>query len=307
MKRIFITGISGFIGFHVALALKAEGIQVAGYDAYTPYYSVELKKRRSWLLKKAGVDLIPSLKAPKDTSHILHLAAQPGVRHSITHPEDYGKTNLCLFIDVLELARKHCVPLIFASSSSVYGQGALPPFSEDQNVDEPTNLYAATKRANELMAYSYHHLYGIPVTALRFFTVYGPWGRPDMAYYKFAKAILKGDAIDLYNGGDMRRDFTYIDDIVDGTIAALKLSAKNEVFNLGNNRSEEIGDLIQYLEEGLGKKAIINPLPMQKGELVETLADITKSEQMLGYSPKTTLKEGIAKFTAWIKSEATRL
>ncbi|MCH9614685.1 MAG: UDP-N-acetylglucosamine 4-epimerase [Chlamydiia bacterium] len=304
MKRIFITGISGFIGFHVALALKGQGFQVSGYDAYTPYYSVELKKRRTARLKEEGIDFTSSLEAPSDVSHILHLAAQPGVRHSISHPQEYGKTNLCLFIDVLELARKHAVPLIFASSSSVYGQGATPPFTEDQNVDQPTNLYAATKRANELMAYSYHHLYGIPITALRFFTVYGPWGRPDMAYYKFAKAILRGETIDLYNGGDMRRDFTYIDDIVNGTIAALKLSAQNEVFNLGNNRSEEIRDLIGYLEEGLGKKASINPLPMQKGELVETLADITKSEKLLGYSPRTTLKEGIAKFTAWIKSEA---
>lgn len=305
MKRIFITGVSGFIGFHVAKTLREEGHQVSGYDAMTPYYALALKKKRSSMLKDMGVNILSAFKAPSDTTHILHLAAQPGVRHSISHPEDYGRDNLCLFIDVLEMARHLEVPLVFASSSSVYGAKATPPFHENQSVNEPSNLYAATKRANELMAFSYHELYGIPVTGLRYFTVYGPWGRPDMAYYKFARAILNETPIDLYNGGDMRRDFTYIKDIVRGTIAALHLSAKNEVFNLGNNRSEDIRDLIRYLEDGLGKKARINLLPMQKGEIQETLADISKSQKYLGYQPRTPLKEGIAKFTHWIKSEAT--
>ena len=306
MKRIFITGISGFIGFHLALHLKRRGDEVYGFDNFNPYYSVAYKKQRAALLQKEGISIAP----PQDLSrftHIVHLAAQPGVRYSLSHPEVYADCNLKYFVDILELCRKYSLPLIYASSSSVYGLNQKMPFSENDPVTEPANLYAATKRANELMAFSYHHLYKIPVTGLRFFTVYGPWGRPDMAYFTFAKAILRGEPIQLYNHGNMKRDFTYIDDIVQGTVAAIDRTSPCEIFNLGNHQAEEIPKLIRLLEKGLGKKALIETLPMQAGDMKETLADLSKSKALLNYTPKTSLEEGIAKFTHWMMSEAIML
>ncbi|MBP9841934.1 MAG: NAD-dependent epimerase/dehydratase family protein [Simkaniaceae bacterium] len=306
MKRIFITGIAGFIGFHLARFLRKRGDEVHGFDNFSPYYSVAYKKQRAAILEKEGIHLAP----PQDLrnfTHFVHLAAQPGVRYSLSHPEVYADCNLKLFVDILELCRKYQLPLIYASSSSVYGLNQKIPFSEKDPVEEPANLYAATKRANELMAFSYHHLYKIPVTGLRYFTVYGPWGRPDMAYFSFAKAIKQGIPIQLYNGGNMKRDFTYIDDIVQGTVAAIDHSFPCELFNLGNHRAEELPFLISLLEKGLNKKAVIEYLPMQAGDMKETLADLSKSKRLLNYSPQTPLVEGITKFTDWIKSEAIML
>jgi UDP-glucuronate 4-epimerase len=306
MKRIFITGIAGFIGFHLALHLKRRGDEVCGFDNFSPYYSVAYKKQRAALLKQEGIPILPPENL-KGFTHLVHLAAQPGVRYSLSHPEVYADGNLKYFVDVLELSRKYELPLIYASSSSVYGLNQKMPFSEKDPVEEPANLYAATKRANELMAFSYHHLYKIPVTGLRYFTVYGPWGRPDMAYFTFAKAIQRGEPIKLYNEGKMKRDFTYIDDIVAGTTAAIDKSFPCELFNLGNHRAEEIPYLIELLEKGLKKKALIEKVPMQAGDMRETLADLSKSEALLGYSPKTPLAEGITKFTDWMMSEAIML
>lgn len=303
MKRIFITGISGFIGFHLARHLKARGDDVLGFDNFSPYYSVAYKKQRAAILEKEGIRLTSSFDL-KGVTHFVHLAAQPGVRYSLSHPEIYADCNLKQFVDILELCRHHELPLIYASSSSVYGLNKKLPFAESDPVEEPANLYAATKRANELMAFAYHHLYKIPVTGLRYFTVYGPWGRPDMAYFTFAKAIQRGEPIKLYNHGKMKRDFTYIDDIIQGTVAALDHSFPCEIFNLGNHRAEEVTYLIELLEKGLGKKALIEKVPMQEGEMQETLADLSKSQTKLNYTPKTPLVEGITKFTDWIKSEA---
>lgn len=304
--KIYITGIAGFIGFHLAKALHSRSIEVSGCDTFNNYYSVELKKSRATQLKALGISIADGTVGDlSGFTHVVHLAAQAGVRHSLNHPESYAENNLSGFVDLLEACRRAMpIKLVYASSSSVYGLNTKTPFAESDPVDTPANLYAATKRANELMAFSYHHLYQIPTTGLRFFTVYGPWGRPDMAYFSFAKSILEEKPIRLFNNGEMLRDFTYIDDIIQGIIHAIDLGAPNEIFNLGNNRPEKITDLIMYLEQGLGKKAIIESLPMQPGEIHTTLADISKSQKILGYSPTTSLEEGIARFTKWIKSEA---
>ena len=306
MKRIFVTGIAGFIGFHLARHLKRRGDEVCGFDNFSPYYSVSYKKQRAAILEKEGIRIMP----PDDLSHFthfVHLAAQPGVRYSLSHPEVYADCNLKQFVDTLELCRKYQLPLVYASSSSVYGLNQKMPFSEKDPVEQPANLYAATKRANELMAFAYHHLYQIPVTGLRFFTVYGPWGRPDMAYFTFAQAILRGEPIKLYNHGQMKRDFTYIDDIIQGTVAAIDHAYPCELFNLGNHQAEDIPYLIELLEKGLNKKALIEKVSMQAGDMKETLADLSKSQALLNYSPKTSLAEGITKFTDWMMSEAIML
>lgn len=308
-KTIFLTGAAGFIGMHTALALVQRGDKVVGFDNFCSYYDPSLKRARAQILAQKGVKIIEGdltevsllKQSAEGASHILHLAAQAGVRYSIQHPKAYLHANLEGFLNILELARSAQLPLVYASSSSVYGATKKLPFSVETKTDEPVNFYGATKKANELMAYSYHHLYGFATTGLRFFTVYGPWGRPDMAYYSFAKAIMEGTPINLFNFGKMRRDFTYIDDIVAGTIAALDHVGGAKVYNLGNHKSEELLYFVETLEKALGKKAHIHKLPMQPGEMVETFADIEPAQRELGFMPKISIEEGLTRFIDWYK------
>jgi len=308
-KRILVTGAAGFIGFHVADALRKRGDVVVGVDNFNAYYDVQLKRDRERLLgvEIVGCDITDTQKMKAllhthEITHVVHLAAQAGVRHSIKHPNEYVSSNLNGFVSILEACvSKPNVKLVYASSSSVYGLNTKIPFSPDDPTDRPANLYGATKKANEAMAHAYHHLHGLCVTGLRFFTVYGPWGRPDMAYFRFTEQILRGQSIQVFNQGKMRRDFTYIDDIVDGVLAAVDLGAACEIFNLGNNRPVELMQMIQLLEEGLGKKAVCEMLPMQPGEALETFADIRKSSEMLGFQPKVALAEGLQKFIHWYR------
>jgi UDP-glucuronate 4-epimerase len=309
-KKILITGIAGFIGFHLASFLIKKGDYVIGCDNFNDYYTPELKKVRAEKLNALGIkvipldiqniqELIPLLKE-NGITHIVHLAAQAGVRYSITHPMPYADSNLTGFLSVLELARAIEAKLIFASSSSVYGGNTKIPFSESDPTDSPVSLYAATKKSGELLAKSYHHLYQIPMTGLRFFTVYGPWGRPDMAYYSFSEKILAGQPIPVFNHGKMERDFTYIDDIIEGTSAAIDHCSGFEIYNLGNNQPEPLMNLITLLESALGKKALLDYKPMQAGDVTTTYADISKAQANLAYAPKTSLASGIDKFTDWL-------
>ncbi|MBS0629613.1 MAG: NAD-dependent epimerase/dehydratase family protein [Verrucomicrobia bacterium] len=307
-KRIFITGIAGFIGFHLAQKLHRRGDQVFGCDNFNSYYDPLLKKERAAILAEQKIEVMAAdlCKLPKSiekSTHLVHLAAQAGVRYSITHPEKYQESNLDGFFHVLETVRRYPqIPLIFASSSSVYGLNKKIPFSESDPTDHPANFYGATKKSNEVMAFAYHNLYGIRATGLRFFTVYGPYGRPDMAYFAFAKAIQKGEPIKLYNQGKMERDFTYIDDIVDGIISAIDLGAHFEIFNLGNNRPEKVEKLVQLIEEHLKKKATIERLPMPPGEIPTTFADIAKAQKMLCFQPKISLETGMKHFLDWLQN-----
>ncbi len=312
-KRILITGASGFIGYHLALYLKQRGDFIIGLDNFNSYYNVQLKKDRAEELQKNEIEILHADIRDRDLlqlallrhniSHVVHLAAQAGVRHSIFEPNDYVESNLHGFVSVLEACRKFPkLKLIYASSSSVYGLNKKTPFSVDDKTDSPANLYGATKKANEAMAHAYHHLYGVSVTGLRYFTAYGPWGRPDMAYYRFTQKIATGQPIQVFNSGSMRRDFTYIDDIVQGTVAAVDLGASCEIFNLGNNCPVPLMDLIGLIEEHLKKKAIREMLPMQLGEIEETYADIEKSKKLLNFSPTVTLEEGLPQFIDWYKS-----
>lgn len=312
VKRILVTGAAGFIGFHLALYLKRRGDLVVGIDNFNGYYNPKLKRDRRDLLVREGVELLTAdirdrdflrlLLLRNEITHVVHLAAQAGVRHSLFEPDDYIASNLHGFVSILEACRTFPgMKFIFASSSSVYGLNRKTPFSIDDSTDKPANLYGATKKANEVMAHAYHHLYGLSVTALRYFTVYGPWGRPDMAYYRFTSQICEGQPIQVFNNGQMRRDFTYIDDIVKGTAAAIDLGAPYETFNLGNNRPVNLLYMIQLLEEGLGKKAVKEMLPMQMGEVVETYADIEKSQRLLGFQPSTTIEEGLNRFLEWYR------
>ncbi len=312
MKRILITGAAGFIGFHLAQRLKKRGDFAIGLDNFNAYYDPQLKKDRAEILRKQGIEIAPGDIRDRDAlkllllrhgiTHVVHLAAQAGVRHSLSAPDDYVASNLQGFVSVLEACRLFpSLKLIYASSSSVYGLNKKIPFSVDDKTDQPANLYGATKKANEVMAHAYHHLHGLSVTALRYFTAYGPWGRPDMAYYRFTRQICEGQPIQVFNRGHMRRDFTYIDDIVEGTIAAIDLGAPCEVFNLGNNSPVNLLHLIELLEEALGKEAIKEMLPMQQGEVTETYADIEKSQRMLNFRPSISLEEGILRFIEWYK------
>jgi UDP-glucuronate 4-epimerase len=311
-KRILITGAAGFIGYHLALALKKRGDLVVGIDNFNAYYDPQLKRDRRDRLAKAGIEILTADIRDRDfirlvlmrneITHVVHLAAQAGVRHSLYEPDDYVASNLQGFLSILEACRTFpSLKLIYASSSSVYGLNKKTPFSVDDKTDQPANLYGATKKANEVMAHAYHHLYGLSVTALRYFTAYGPWGRPDMAYYRFTRHICEGQPIQVFNRGLMRRDFTYIDDIISGTIAAIDLGAECEIFNLGDNRPIDLLYLIQLLEDALGIRAIKEMLPMQLGEVLETYADIEKSRKMLDFQPKVSLEEGIIKFIAWYR------
>ncbi|MDJ0651491.1 MAG: GDP-mannose 4,6-dehydratase [Simkaniaceae bacterium] len=308
-KKILITGIAGFIGFHLAFFLSKKGDDVIGCDNFNDYYTPELKKSRADKLKELGVEVIPlaiqeiqkiaSLLEEKGITHIVHLAAQAGVRYSITHPMPYIDSNLTGFLAILELARSMQAKLIFASSSSVYGLNTKIPFAETDPTDSPVSLYAATKKSGELLAKSYHHLYQIPMTGLRFFTVYGPWGRPDMAYFSFSEKILNGKPIPVFNHGKMERDFTYIDDIIEGTLAAIDHCKGFEIYNLGNHQPEPLMNLITLLESALGKKAMIDYKPMQAGDMTTTYADISKAQKDLEFTPKTSLASGIDQFTDW--------
>jgi len=308
-----ITGVAGFIGFHMARSLLEKGDRVIGIDNLNTYYDVSLKKARleqiishhNFTFYHEDINDFGALKTIFSHRHIdriCNLAAQAGVRYSIQNPFVYQESNIKGFLNLLEMARQFPVNnLVFASSSSVYGNNKKLPFAAEDNVDTPISLYGATKRANELMAYAYSHLFKIPLTGLRYFTVYGPWGRPDMALFLFARSMLDGRPIDIYNFGKMKRDFTYIDDIVDGTISALGNPFRYEIFNLGNSKAVELMELINIIEEELGIEAKKNFLPLQPGDVPETYADIEKTKKMLGFNPKTSIRTGIRKFVTWYR------
>jgi UDP-glucuronate 4-epimerase len=322
---ILLTGAAGFIGYHVAEALLARGERVLGVDDMNAYYDVRLKRARLDRLAVhpgftfARVDvadraaMVALLAGRAGVDRIVHLAAQAGVRHSLVDPHAYVTANVVGHLVLLEIARhlpglRH---LVYASSSSVYGATATLPFSERQPADAPMSLYAATKRADELMSHAYGHLFGIPQTGLRFFTVYGPWGRPDMAYYGFAEAILAGAPITVYDGGRPRRDFTYIDDIVAGVLGCLDRppadGENGRVLNIGANRSESVATLIELLERELGRPALIRDTPRPRADVGETFADISAIAALTGYAPTTPLEAGIRRFAAWFRAwRATR-
>lgn len=311
--KIFMTGTAGFIGFHTARALLERGDEVVGLDNFNSYYDPELKEARNAILEQydtfslyrgnlEDLDLVKRIFMENAIDKVCHLAAQAGVRYSITHPHAYIQANLVGLMNVLDEAKNAGVEhFVYASSSSVYGNNKKVPFSVDDRVDTPISLYAATKKANELMAHTYHHLYGMQCVGLRFFTVYGPWGRPDMALFTFTKNILEGKPIDVYNHGRMRRNFTYIDDIVAGTVAALDADIGYEIFNLGGSRSEELMDFIGAIEKAVGREAEKRMLPMQAGDVPETVADITRSQEILCFEPKTSITDGIPRFVNWYR------
>lgn len=312
--RVLVTGAAGFIGFHIAQALLARGIEVVGVDDLNPYYDVRLKHARLALLKGGFTfhqldiaDHEAVLKLGDGVEVIAHVAAQAGVRYSLEKPFAYASSNLTGHLSILELARhsKSVKHLIYASSSSVYGTGSTLPYAEDARADRPSSLYAATKRADELMSASYTHLFGLKQTGLRFFTVYGPWGRPDMAYFSFAEAISAGQPITLYEGGRLQRDFTYIDDIIAGILGVFDHppteTEPHRVFNIGNNRAEYVTDLVRLLEEGLGKQAVTVNRPKPEADPEKTCADVDALHALCGYVPSTKLADGIPRFIEWYK------
>ncbi len=311
---VLVTGVAGFIGYHAAAALLARGEQVVGVDSVNDYYDVRLKEARlarlagpAFTLVRADVsdrEAMFPLASPHIT-HVLHLAAQAGVRFSMVDPYAYVTANVMGQVVMLELCRR--LPALrhftYASSSSVYGLNRDLPFAEDARVDTPSSLYAATKRSGELISHAYGHLYGLPQTGLRFFTVYGPWGRPDMAYYGFAEAIMAGRPITLYEGGRLKRDFTYIDDIVAGVLGALDLppatAESPRIFNIGNHRSETVNRLVELLEQCLGRRAVIEEVPKPAADVEETWASVEAIGALTGYAPTTPLDVGIPRFAAW--------
>ncbi|MEM1281211.1 MAG: NAD-dependent epimerase [Cyanobacteria bacterium P01_H01_bin.152] len=317
MTTVLVTGAAGFIGFHVSQALLSQGYSVIGVDNLNEYYDVQLKQARLMqLLDQPNFDFHCLDLAERDRTaalfqnttieRVIHLAAQPGVRYSLENPHAYVDSNLVAFVNVLEGCRHAQVQhLVYASSSSVYGANRELPFSTDQNVDHPVSLYAATKKANELMAHTYSHLYGIPTTGLRFFTVYGPWGRPDMAIFKFTRAIIEQRPLQIYNYGRMQRDFTYIDDIVDGLLRVLETlpndatAAPYRIYNIGNNRSVSLLRFIKVLEAALGIEAQKEFLPMQPGDVPATYADIADLAQAVNFQPRTAIEVGIPQFVQW--------
>jgi len=331
-NRIIITGSAGFIGFHLSLLLLKNGYTVAGLDNLNDYYDVNLKNNRLSILKEDSsfsfykVDLSDRSSLDKVFSElnsggadvIVNLAAQPGVRYALEHPDSYISSNLTGFFNLIDNARQcKCRHFIYASSSSVYGGNTRLPFSVHDNVDHPVSLYASTKKSNELMAHVYSYTYNMPTTGLRFFTVYGPWGRPDMAYFSFTKAILAGQPIPVFNNGDMSRDFTYIDDIIEGIGQVVEHIpepdtawnsdspdpgtswAPYRLFNIGNHKSVRLLDFISVLEESLGRKAVIDFKPMQTGDVKSTFADIQDLADAVGFAPRTSIEEGISKFVEW--------
>ena len=314
--RIYITGIAGFIGYHVAKSLNLQGFKVRGLDNFNSYYDPDLKRKRAENLKNVGVEVDevdlcdPNLSATIlnfQPTHLLHLAAQPGIRYSMVNPLAYVKANIEGFTHILEFVRHNPqISLTYASTSSVYGLNSQLPYSVHERTDHQASFYGVTKKCNELMAANYVHLYGIRAVGLRFFTVYGPWGRPDMALFKFTKAIREGQSIDLYNYGHMERDFTYIDDIVSGTIAALNYKGNTPLFNLGNHKPVSLLKFVEILESAIGKKANCQLLPLQPGEVLATYADIDESIKELNFSPKTSLEEGIPKFLDWYEKHIAK-
>jgi UDP-glucuronate 4-epimerase len=329
--RILVTGAAGFIGFHLARSLLQRGDSVVGLDNLNAYYDVGLKQARVQELKilprfsfvvadLSDQTAMESAYASGRFDAIVNLAAQAGVRYSIQNPHAYVDSNLVGFMNVLEGARQHSTGhLVFASTSSVYGMNTALPFAEYQNTDHPMSLYAATKKANEAMAHSYAHLFGIPCTGLRFFTVYGPWGRPDMALFKFTRGILSGEPIPVFNEGRMVRDFTYIDDIVEGIVRVIDRPAQPDptwdgtepnpatssapwrLYNIGNNRRVELMSYIHAIEKATGKQAKLQLLPMQAGDVVATEADTSAVEEATGFKPKTSVEEGVGKFVEWYR------
>jgi len=333
-RRVLVTGAAGFIGYHLSERLLGAGDEVVGLDNLNDYYDPKLKEQRLDRLKqrkgfrflradlgdRTGVEKIWKEAQPEV---VVHLAAQAGVRYSLTHPHAYAKSNLDGMLDVLEACRSEKTGhLIFASSSSVYGLNQSMPFSERDNVDHPVSLYAATKKSNELMAHCYAHLYGIPCTGLRFFTVYGPWGRPDMAYYKFTRNILEGKEIELYGDGRMQRDFTYVDDIVEGVVRLTRHPAKPNpdwsgkspdpatspapyrIYNIGNNQPVELGRFVAAIEAATGKRAKIIRKPMPPGDVVATAAKVDDLEKAVGFRPQTSIEEGMKRFVEWYRGFA---
>jgi UDP-glucuronate 4-epimerase len=329
---VLVTGAAGFIGFHTAHALLKRGDHVAGFDSMSPYYDVRLKEARlaqlapnrrftfvrGDLADKAAVDRLFAEHRPE---RVIHMAAQAGVRHSLLHPEDYVQSNLVGFLNILEACRDGDVKhLVFASSSSVYGANTKVPFSVHDNVDHPVSLYAATKKSNELMAHTYAHLFRLPTTGLRFFTVYGPWGRPDMALFKFVERILADEPIDVYNEGRHARDFTYIDDVVEAVLRISERvpqpnpdwsgdapdpsssSAPYRLYNIGNHTPVQLLDFIGLIESALGRLAKKNFLPLQPGDIPATYADVSELISDIGFAPKTPIKKGIEKFVAWYRA-----
>jgi len=330
---IIVTGAAGFIGMHVSQRLLERGEAVIGIDSLNDYYDVALKTDRLKLLTDAFGDAFTFLKvdfsdhealeaalAGRDFDRIVHLGAQAGVRYSIENPRAYVQANLVGHLNLLELARHRKVrAMVYASSSSVYGGNTKFPFAVEDRVDHPLSLYAATKKADELMSETYANLYRLPLTGLRFFTVYGPWGRPDMAMWIFAKGILAGDPIPVFNGGKMRRDFTYIDDIVSGVVASLDNPppddgtekaggsvAPHRLYNIGNNRPEELLHMIGLIEEACGKKAVLEMAPLQPGDVPETCADIEPIRRDLGFAPTISIEEGIPRFVKWYQGRYCR-
>ena len=331
-KNVLVTGAAGFIGFHLSQRLLESGTNVVGLDNLNPYYSVKLKKDRLAKLERhshftfARLDLadrpgMERLFTENRSDVVVHLAAQAGVRYSLQNPHAYIDANLVGFCNILEACRHQRIEhLVYASSSSVYGANTSMPFSVHDNVDHPVSLYAASKKANELMAHTYSHLFGLPTTGLRFFTVYGPWGRPDMALFMFTQAILAGKPIDVFNFGQHKRDFTYIDDIVEGVVRTLdKIAAPNSdwrsdhpdpgtsqapyrLYNIGNHQPVELMRFIEVLEDCLGKKAEKNFLPMQQGDVPATYADVDDLMRDVGYAPKTSIETGIARFVDWYRA-----
>jgi UDP-glucuronate 4-epimerase len=331
-KKILVTGAAGFIGYHLCRRLIERGDQVTGIDNLNDYYDVKLKidrlrqiaRERNFTparLDIADREAMKKLFEKSGFDIVVNLAAQAGVRYSLENPHAYADSNLQGFLNVLEGCRHNSVKhLVFASSSSVYGANTTMPFSVHHNVDHPVSLYAATKKANELMAHTYASLYGLPCTGLRFFTVYGPWGRPDMAYFLFTKAICDGKAIDVFNYGKMQRDFTYIDDVTEGVVRVMERVpgpspewdrqhpdpatsyAPYRIYNIGNNRPVELIRFIEVLEDRIGKKAEKNLLPMQPGDVLSTFADIDELVRDVGFAPATSLEEGIGRFVEWYKT-----
>ena len=332
MSKILVTGAAGFIGFHLAQRLLERGNEVTGLDNLNDYYDVRLKEARLRVLESlpgfrfvraslADRPVMEALFAGERFDMVVNMAAQAGVRYSLENPHAYIDSNVVGFLNILEGCRHNDVKhLVYASSSSVYGANTTVPFSEHHPVAHPVSLYAATKRSNELMAHTYAHLYGLPTTGLRFFTVYGPWGRPDMAYFSFTKAILEGRSIDVFNHGRMQRDFTYIDDIIEGVVRVLDhipcqdpswnaempdpatSAAPYRVYNIGNNHPVELGRFIEVLEECLGKKAVKNFLPMQPGDVIATSADVADLADAVGFRPDTSIENGIARFVDWYRA-----
>ncbi len=328
---LLVTGAAGFIGYHFCRRMLQEGFEVVGLDNLNDYYEVSLKKDRLALLERqAGFQFVQAALEDREAmdrvfarnrfSRTVHLAAQAGVRYSLENPHAYVDSNVAGFLNILEGCRRQEVEhLIFASSSSVYGANKTKPFSVHHNVDHPVSLYAATKKAGELMAHTYSSLFGLPVTGLRFFTVYGPWGRPDMAYYSFTRSILRGEPIRVFNYGRMKRDFTYIDDIVEGMVRLLdqlpepdpgwdgerpdpgRSCAPYRLYNIGNNKPVELLHFIEVLERALGREAEKELLPLQPGDMVETYADIDDLAQEVGFRPETTIEEGIGRFVEWYR------